>query len=93
MWKILGADSLYLEFADVWKKRISEIVSNGDGRFEELMKDSDVTYMMNGATEIHTFIVQLRETLSTDDVQFLADEILNVAKTYEHPFVSLNGNY
>ena len=95
MWKILGADSLYLEFADVWRKRITEIVSesgNGD-RFIELMKDSEVLYMMNGETEIHTFIVQLPETLSPDDIQFLADEILNVAKTYEFPFVSLNDNY
>ena len=95
MWKILGLDSLYLEFADVWKKRIGEIVSEGDNgaRFADLMKDADVLHMMNGETEIHTFIVQLPETLSPDDIQFLADVILNVAKTYEHPFVTLDGDY
>ncbi|MCL2786522.1 MAG: hypothetical protein FWD81_04805 [Methanomassiliicoccaceae archaeon] len=95
MWKILGADSLYLEFADVWKRRIAEIVSEGENgdRFKELMNGAEVIYIMNGATEIHTFMVQLPETLSDDDIQFLADEILNVAKTYGSPFVSLNDNY
>ena len=95
MWKILGADSLYLEFADVWKRRIVELVSEGDNgaRFKELMRDADVMYLMNGATEEHTFMVQLPEALSPEDIQFLADEILNVAKTYEFPFVSLNDNY
>ena len=91
----MGADSLYLEFADVWKKRIVEIISeteNGD-KFKELMNDSAVLYLMNGATEIHTFMVELPETISTEDIQFLADEILNVAKNYESPFVSLNDNY
>jgi hypothetical protein len=95
MWKILGADALYLELADVWKRRIAEIVDEGDNgkRFKALMKDADVLYIMNGATEVHTFMVQLPETLSPDDIQFLADEILNVAKEYEHPFVSLNDVY
>jgi len=95
MWKILGADALYLELADVWKKRIAEVVSeNGSGdRFNELMKDSEVLYIMNGATEIHTFMVQLPDTLTPDEIQFLADEILDVAKNYESPFVSLNDNY
>ena len=95
MWKILGEDALYVEFADAWKRRISEIVSDtADGRrFNELMKEADVTYIMNGSTEEHTFIVELPETLSKDDIQFLADVILNVAKTFEFPFVSLNDMY
>ena len=98
MWKILGTDSLYVEFADVWKKRINEVVSEGTDedngkKFGDLMKDSEVLYMMNGATEIHTFMVQLPETLSHDDLQFLSDVILDVANTYDEPFVSLNGNY
>jgi hypothetical protein len=95
MWKILGVDALYVEFADVWKERISEVVSEGDNgkRFKGLMKDADVLYMMNGATEEHTFMVELPETVSAEDLQFLADEIVNVAKTADFPFVSLNGNY
>jgi hypothetical protein len=92
MWKILGSDALYLEFADVWRREISKIV-NGRERFAELMEGADVRYMMNGATEVHTFMVELPDTLSPEDVQFLADEILGVANGFEHPFVSLNGEY
>jgi len=95
MWKILGVDALYVEFADVWKERITEVVFEGDNgkKFKELMKDASVLYMMNGATEIHTFMVELSETVSREDLQFLADEIMNVAETADFHFVSLNGNY
>ena len=95
MWKILGTDALYVEFADVWKERITEIVSEKDdgGRFAGLMKDASVTYIMNGSTEVHTFIAELPETVSKDDIQFLADAVLDVAKTFGSPFVSLNDRY
>ena len=91
----MGVDAFYVEFGDVWKKRITEIVSEGDNgkRFEELMKDAVVTYMMNGETEIHSFLVELPEAVTKEDIQFLADEILNVAKTADFPFVSLNNLY
>jgi len=95
MWKILGKDAFYVEFADVWKERIVAVASGTDAgeRFAALMKDADVLYMMNGATEIHTFMVELPETLSKEDIQFLADVVLDVAKTSEFPFVSLNDLY
>jgi len=92
MWKILGADALYVEFAAVWKERIMKIVPEGDDgkRFRKLMKAAEVLHIMNGATEEHTFLVQMSEKVSKEDVQFMADIILNVARTAEFPFVSLN---
>jgi len=95
MWKILGADALYLEFADVWKKRIVEIAMEGGGgdRFAKLIDGSDIKYLMNGATEEHTFLVEVPEDISAEDLQFLADVILDVAHTADFPFVSLNGNH
>jgi hypothetical protein len=95
MWKILGVDAFYVEFADVWKKRITEVVSEGDNgmRFEALMKDADVMHLMNGETEIHSFVVELSEKVTEEDIQFLADEVLNVAKTADFPFISLNNLY
>ena len=95
MWKILGVDALYVEFADVWKRRVIEVANEFDvgERFGELMKDAEVSYMMNGATEIHTFIAELPDTLSKDDLQFLADVILDIANNADFPFVSLNGVY
>jgi hypothetical protein len=92
MWKILGSDALYVEFAEVWKKRISDLVPGGE-KFRELMDDADVSHMMNGSTGEHTFMVELPETVSAEDIQFLADEILAVAKEYEHPFISLDDRY
>jgi hypothetical protein len=70
-------------------------VSEGENgkRFVELMKDADVMHLMNGETEIHSFLVELPETVSKEDIQFLADEVLNVAKTADFPFVSLNNLY
>jgi len=95
MWKILGVDAFYVEFADVWKKRITEVVSEGGNgmRFEALMKDADVMHLMNGETEIHSFVVELSEKVTEEDIQFLADEVLNVAKTADFPFISLNNLY
>jgi hypothetical protein len=95
MWKILGADAMYVEFADVWKRRIVEVVSETENndRFTKLMSDVNVMYMMNGDTEVHAFIVELPETTSKDDIQFLADVILDVAHNADFPFVSLNGKY
>jgi len=95
MWKIMGVDAFYVEFADVWKKRITEVVYEGDNgkRFETLIKDANVMHLMNGDTEIHSFVVELPETVTKEDIQFLADEVLNVAKTADFPFVSLNNLY
>jgi hypothetical protein len=88
-------DAFYVEFADVWKKRITEVVYEGDNgkRFESLIKDANVMHLMNGDTEIHSFFVELPETATKEDIQFLADEVLNVAKTADFPFVSLNNLY
>jgi hypothetical protein len=95
MWKILGVDAMYLEFADVWKERIVEIVSEGkEGkRFKALIDASDVKHMMNGESEIHTFLVEVPVDISNEDLQFLADKILEVAKTSDFDFISLNNVY
>ena len=91
----MGVDAFYVEFADVWKKRITEIVSEGDNgeRFEALIEGAEVMHLMNGETEIHSFVVELPEKVTEEDIQFLADEVLNVAKTADFPFVSLNNLY
>lgn len=95
MWKVLGVDAMYVEFADTWKERMMEIASerDGSGRFSELLEGSDVKHLFNGSTEIHTFMVDLPETMAPEDIQFLADEILDVARTADFDFVSLDGGY
>lgn len=95
MWKVLGADAVYVEFADVWKARMTDISSERDEheRFVDLIEKAEIKHLFNGSTEMHTFMVELPETLSAEDIQFLADEILDVARTADFDFVSLDGKY
>jgi hypothetical protein len=95
MWQVLGANALYVEFAYVWKERMLEISDDReDGkRFRGLIRGAEVRHLFNGSTEIHTFMVDLPETATPDDIQFLADVILDVAKTADVDFVSLDGEY
>lgn len=95
MWQILGVKALYVEFADVWKKRMLEISEDRDehDRFVKLMDAANIVHLFNGSTEIHTFMVELPDDISADDVQFLADEILDVARTADFDFIALENKY
>ena len=89
MWKILGKEAIYVEFADVFKQRIIEIASEMEGkeRFIELMKGSDVIHIFNGSTETHGFNIRPGDDISSEDIQFMADAILDVIKSQEGMFV------
>jgi hypothetical protein len=95
MWKILGVNAMYVEFADIWKERMMEISEERGTkkRFSEIMKDATVTHLLNGTSEIHTFMIDLPDSVSPEDIQFLADEILDIAMTAEFDFVSIEGEY
>ena len=95
MWQILGANAMYVEFADMWKYRMIEIAEDrADGKkFIELMKDVSIAHMLNGSTEIHTFYVEVPKSFTAEDIQFLADVILDVANDSEVPFISFEGEY
>ena len=89
MWKILGKEALYVEFADVFKSRIIEIASGMDGKekFVELMKGSDVMHIFNGSTETHGFNIRPGDDISSEDIQYMADSILEIAKADPDMFV------
>jgi len=89
MWKILGKEALYVEFADVFKSRIIEIASGmeGKGKFVELMKGSDVMHIFNGSTETHGFNIRPGDDISSEDIQYMADSILEIAKADPDMFV------
>jgi len=95
MWQILGVNALYIEFADVWARRMTEISEDReDGEhFRELVKDAEVGHLFNGTSEIHTFMIDLPDSATPEDIQFLADVVLDVAKTSDFDFVSLDGEY
>ena len=95
MWQILGANAMYVELADMWKYRMIEIEEDRpEGKkFKKLMKNAMVSHMLNGSTEVHTFMVELPESITPEDIQFLADEILDIANTFSAPFISFEDNY
>ena len=89
MWKILGKEAMYLEFADVFKERVIEIASAMEGKekFVDLMKGSDVMHIFNGSTETHGFNIRPGDDISSEDIQFMADVILDVVRSEEGMFV------
>lgn len=96
MWQILGEEALYVEFADVFRKRVTELASEmEDGqRFVDYMKDTEVTHLFNGGTETHAFTIRPDASLTPEDIQYMSDIILAIAKAdLDRYFVSLDGNY
>ena len=89
MWKILGKEAMYLEFADVFKERVIEIASAMEGKekFVDLMKGSDVMHIFNGSTETHGFNIRPGDDISSEDIQLMADAILDVVRSEEGMFV------
>ena len=89
MWKILGKEAMYLEFADVFKERVIEIASAMEGKekFVDLMKGSDVMHIFNGSTETHGFNIRPGDDISSEDIQLMADAILDIVKSEEGLFV------
>lgn len=90
MWKILGKDAIYIDIPDVVKNRLMELAGEGEkpDRFRGLMAKSEVTYLLNGETEESSFFIRVPDDISPEDIQIMADVILEVAKTIEFPFIS-----
>ena len=93
MWKILGQDALYVEIPDVWKKRMLELSGEGEKaeKFREIVGKSEVTYMLNGTTEEHTFFIRLADEITPEEIQDLADVALDILKTSESPCIEVEG--
>ena len=92
----MGKDAMYLEIGDVWKERVLEILADHENfeRFKALMDKTEVKYMLNGTTEMNSFMLDVPEDFTPDDIQFMADMILDVAKMdLDRPFISLDGKY
>lgn len=89
MWKILGKEAVYVEFADVFKARIIEIASaiEGKEKFVDLMNKSEVMHIFNGSTETHGFNIRPGNDISSEDIQYMADNILEIIKSDVDNFV------
>lgn len=96
MWKILGKEVLYLDIAPTWKDRMIELSSGSEGaeRFKELMDAAEVTYMLNGTTEMNSFMMEFSEDVTPEDLQFLADMTLKIANdNLDTPFIAIDDEY
>lgn len=95
MFKILGKDALYIDIPAVFKERI--IALAGDDGKEKLFKDitekSEVTYLLNGTTEEHTFFIRVPKDVTPEQIQDMADASLEILKrTVENvPCVEVEG--
>lgn len=93
MWKILGTDALYIDIPGTWKKRMLELAKDDEKsqKFKKIVEKSEVTYMMNGTTEEHTFFIKVPDEVTPDEIQTLADVSLDILKNVEFPPVEVEG--
>ena len=95
MWKILGEGAIYIDIPDVWKKRMLELAEELEddkdkaAKFKEIVTDAEVTYMLNGTTEEHTFFIKIPDEITPDEIQILADVALDVLKKIDVPCISI----
>ena len=96
VWRILGKEAMYVEFADVLREQLIEIapgIENSE-KFIEYLKNSEIMHIFNGATETHGFNIRPDSSISSEDIQYMADMILAIARQdTERFFVSLDGEY
>ena len=96
MWKILGQDALYVEIPDTWKKRMLELSGLSDDpdkaeKFRDVVGKSEVSYLLNGTTEEHTFFIRVPDEITPQEIQILADVALDVLKKSEAPCIEVEG--
>lgn len=82
MFKILGEDALYIDIPEKFKKRMLELA--GDDEKEKVFKDivgrSEVTYLLNGTTEEHTFFIKVPKDVTPEQIQTMADASIEILK-------------
>jgi len=93
MWKILGVNTIYIDIPNTVKNRLIELAGDGEKAvaFKDLMKGSDVMFLLNGETEENSFFITVPDDLTPEDIQIMADVVLETAKTIEFPFVEVEG--
>lgn len=91
MWKILGKDAIYIDIAPTWKARMLELAGDDEKsiKFKEIVESSEVTYLLNGTTEEHTFFIKVADEVTPEEIQILADVTLDILKNSETPVVEI----
>jgi hypothetical protein len=92
MWKILGMDAIYIDIPYAAKNRLIELAGDGDKekKFKEFMERSEIMFLINGETEENSFFITVPDELTPEDIQLMADVVLEIAKTVAFPFISVS---
>ncbi|MDR3074822.1 MAG: hypothetical protein LBU30_02130 [Candidatus Methanoplasma sp.] len=90
MWKILGAETIYIDLPGTAKRRLIELAEDGEKgtRFRELMERSEIMFLLNGETEENSFFITVPDDLGPAGIQTMADVILDIAKNAGFPFIT-----
>lgn len=89
MWKILGEDAMFLDISAVFKARVAELADATEAAvFGPLLEGSEVTFMINGETEVSTFFITVPDSYTPEDIQKMADVILGIAKAATCPMIA-----
>ncbi|MCL2317858.1 MAG: hypothetical protein FWC44_02215 [Methanomassiliicoccaceae archaeon] len=91
MWKILGMRTIYIDIPNTVKERLAELSADKEKgeKFRELMDRSEIMFLLNGETEENSFYIKVPDELTPEEIQLMADVVLDIAKTVEFPFVSV----
>ena len=91
MWKILGKEAIYIDIPATWKERMLEIVADDDkGKlFKDILAKSNVEYIFNSQTLEHTFFIRLADEVTPEEIQTMADCVLETLKSLEMPVVEV----
>jgi hypothetical protein len=93
MWKILGMKTIYIDIPNTVKNRLTELAGDSEKgiKFKDLIGRSEVMFLLNGETEENSFFITVPDELTPDEIQIMADVVLDIARTIEFPFVEVNG--
>ncbi|MBR2254383.1 MAG: hypothetical protein IJ856_00960 [Candidatus Methanomethylophilaceae archaeon] len=91
MWKILGEETLYLGIAETWKSRMLALAGDDEPskEFKKILEDSEVEYLFNAISEEHTFFIRLKDEITPEQIQNMADVSLGILKALEYPCVAV----
>ena len=84
-------NTIYIDIPNTAKRRLIELAGDGekDVVFKGLMEKSEVLFLLNGETTENSFFITVPDDLTPEEIQIMADVILEIAKTIEFPFVEV----
>ena len=91
MWKILGKEAIYIDIPETWKQRMLELVEDDEKgkEFKSILEASKVEYIFNSQTLEHTFFIRLEDEITPEQIQNMADVVLDTLKASEVPVVEI----